>query len=363
MNRLFLRFLVLSLCASSIVACKKSTPTSPSGGGTTVTVTGVEQVSPAANASIPNSSQPVSLTVKNATVTGGAAPTYVFEVATDAAFANKIVTRTGISEGTSGQTVIALDALPAGDYYWRARAEAGGTPGPLSGGSKFTIGSAISLSAPTPLSPTDGSKAGRKPTFRVKNATRTGPAGTITYKFEVSTSSTFATITTSSTVSEGSSETTFTPASNLATGTKYFWRVTAMDAANNISSSASAVQNLTISDPSQAEQIAEARGITLWTGAQPSGTPSGRYGLGPGWEVRDRISYDGQPYASPPIEALRLVDLIDRGMDPDSAIDWLEDNGYPSTGQWYPGIDVIGIPHVYIALIGGSWELVHRVGG
>jgi hypothetical protein len=362
MNKALFHLSVFVVCAATVAACKKATPSSPSG-GTTITVTSIEQISPAANVSIANASQPVSLVVKNATVTGGSAVTYVFEVATDAAFASKVVTRTGIAEGTSGQTTITLDALPGGDYYWRARAEAGGTPGPLSDGTKFSIGAAISVSAPTLVSPTNGSKAGRRPTFRVTNASRTGPAGAITYKFEVSTSSGFGTIAATSTVSEGTTETTFTPSSNLATGTTYFWRVTAIDAANNVTSSTSAVLSVTISDPTAAEQIAEAQGTTLWPSAQPTGTPTTTYGLGPGGEVRNRVSYDGQPYASPPIEALRLFDLMNRGLDPDSAIDWLADHGYPSTGQWYSASETIGIPHVYMALIGGNWELVHRVGG
>jgi hypothetical protein len=74
------------------------------------------------------------------------------------------------------------------------------------------------------------------------------------------------------------------------------------------------------------------------------------------------VSYDGTPFLSPPIEALRLFDLMDRGMDPDSAIRWLAANGYPSTGQWYPSVQVIGIPHVYLAFVNGGWELVVRVG-
>jgi hypothetical protein len=368
MNNLILRLVALSLCALTLAACKKSTPTEPS--GATFTVTSVELVSPAANVLIPNASQPVTLVVKNATVTASAGATtvaalYMFEVATDAAFTTRISTKSAVAQGsggTSGQTAVTLDALSAGDYFWRASAEAGGTPGPVSSVNKFTIGPAISLSAPSAVGPSEGAKTSRRPTFQVRNATRTGPVGAITYKFEVSTSSTFGTIAATGTVAEGATETTYTPASNLATNTKYFWRVTALDATNNVTSAASAVQSITTLAPSTAEQIAEERGTPLWTGATPTGTP-GQSGLGPGWQVRDRVSYDGQPYLSPPIEALRLFDLIDRGMDPQSAIDWLEANGYPSTGQWYPGPDVIGIPHVYIALIGGTWELVHRVGG
>ena len=37
-------------------------------------------------------------------------------------------------------------------------------------------------------------------------------------------------------------------------------------------------------------------------------------------------------------------------------------NNYPSTAQWYPAVQVIGIPHVYLAFVKGAWELVIRVG-
>ena len=348
------------MLASTLSACdKSSSPATPS--TTTTTVTAVDVVSPAANVVIPNTNQPVKLTVKNATVTGTGSATYVFEVATDVAFANKIATKS-VAEGSGGQTTATLDTLTAGDYFWRARAEAGGTPGPLTGTSKFTVGPAVTLSAPAVVSPSDNSKTSRRPTFKVKNAARSGPVGAITYKFEVATSSAFTTIVASATLSEGTSETSYTPSTDLTAGTTYFWRVTALDDTNSVSSSASDVQRVVVLEPSRAELIATAQGTSLWPGAQPTGTP-GKYGLGPGWEIRDRVSYDGQPYKSPPIEALRLFDLMDRGMEPDPAINWLAANGYPSTGQWYSASETIGIPHVYLALIGGSWELVHRAGG
>src|SRR5262245_49859737 len=127
MNKFLFRLFMCLVCALAFSACKKSSsPTTPT--PTTVTVSAVEQVSPAANLSIPNSSQPVKLTIKNATVGGGGgAATYEFEVATDAAFANKVITKSGVVEG-SGQTTVTLDTLAAGDYFWRARATVGSTP-------------------------------------------------------------------------------------------------------------------------------------------------------------------------------------------------------------------------------------------
>ena len=67
--------------------------------------------------------QPLTLTVKNAVSTGTTALTYSFEVATDAAFANKVYSKDGVAEG-SGQTSLKIDMLPgpgAKSYFWRAR--------------------------------------------------------------------------------------------------------------------------------------------------------------------------------------------------------------------------------------------------
>src|SRR5262245_2241637 len=96
----FLSVAVLLLSSLSIVGCdkKQETPTTP-----TVALTSVDLVSPAANLQIPYASQPVTLTVRNAASTGTAPLTYVFEVASDAAFANKVVTKS-VAEGTGGQT-------------------------------------------------------------------------------------------------------------------------------------------------------------------------------------------------------------------------------------------------------------------
>jgi hypothetical protein len=40
----------------------------------------------------------------------------------------------------------------------------------------------------------------------------------------------------------------------------------------------------------------------------------------------------------------------------------MQQNGYASTAAWYPSVAAIGLPYQYMALIGGSWELVTRVG-
>ena len=361
------RVVLVGLCAAGAACGSSPSATQPSSGASTSGVTSSvsipEPVSPAANAQIAYPDQPVTVVVRNAAVQGSAAATYTFEVATDAGFANKVVTRTGVPAAAGGQTSAVLDHLGGGaDYYWRAHAEAGGAIGASSTVSKFSIGSAVTIDAPESLGPANGSSAGPRPLLRVKNATRQGPAGAITYRFEIATSDDFTTLVVNATVAEGTTETDFTPVGDLATNATFYWRATAIDQANGASSAPSPVRSFTTAQASAAEAIAARQGVVLWSGAPPPGV-SGHARMSGGWEVESRVSYDGVPFLNPPIEALRLFDLMDRGLDPDSAISWLSGHGYPSTGQYYAGIEVIGIPHVYLALVDGAWELVLRAGG
>src|SRR3954471_6845282 len=92
-------------------ACTQASPTRPSdvsAAGTTavavdavtgVTLTAPSPVAPTVNQQFRYAEQPLTLTVKNAVSTGTTAKTYTFEVATDAAFANKVYSKDGVAEG------------------------------------------------------------------------------------------------------------------------------------------------------------------------------------------------------------------------------------------------------------------------
>ena len=75
------------------------------------------------------------------------------------------------------------------------------------------------------------------------NATRTGPAGAISYKFEVSSSSSFGSTVFSRTVAESSGQTSVTMDAKLTTNATYFWRAQAIDATNNVTSSFSGTRS------------------------------------------------------------------------------------------------------------------------
>jgi hypothetical protein len=333
-------------------ACSSSNPSSPS-----ATVTSPVAVAPANGAQIANSAQPVTLIVQNATVTQSAGATYTFEVATDSAFANKVQTKSGVAAGPGGQTSLTLGPLTAGsDYYWHSQAVAGGTTGVFTAASKFTIGASVTLSAPTAISPVNGASAGTQPVLTVVNAMSTGPAGPIAYRFDISTSATFATVVVSGSVVAGAGQTTFKSTTVLTTNATYYWRAVAIDQTNLVTSPASATASfITVSFPGVAAGIANQLGQVLWPGAVPGGT-NGYAILGtncdgtPNWGITSCVGPSGIVFASPTLQMLQIFDLLDRGYDPQSAINWLVGNGYSTPGDWYPSPkEVIGMGNVYLS--------------
>ena len=252
-------------------ACTKASPTRPSEASVTagtaavteavtgVTITAPAPVSPTVNQQFKYAEQPITLTIKNAVSTGTTARTYTFEVATDAAFASKVFSKDGVAEG-SGQTSLKIDTLPgpaAKSYFWRARASSGTLTGPYSAALGLGIGPAVTLSTPVLASPGAGATVGGQPTLTVNNVQRTGPAGQLVYRFEVSATSSFASLlAATSVVEQGDGTTTTTINANLGNG-NYFWRVQASDPANAITTAFSAASPFTV----QLFSIAQA---TIW---------------------------------------------------------------------------------------------------
>jgi hypothetical protein len=325
-------------------------------------------MAPANGAQIANQTQPVTLVVQNAAASK-AGTTYTFEVASDVAFTTKVQTKDGIAEGGSGQTTVQLEALLASkDYYWRARAQSPGTTGVFSDLFKFTIGAPISLAAPTPISPLNNSETSPRPTLRVTNAGRSATAGAITYKFEIAGDFGFTSVLVSGTNTEGVNETGFITTTDLPTRVPLFWRATASDIGNNVTSAPSPIQAFTALPNSQAETVARQLGVSLWPGRVPPGS-AGHATMGDRWEVQT-LHYLPRNvfFQSPDLEMLRLFDLLDRGFDPDGAAGWMNSNGYPTAALWYPPPEkaVIGLQYVYLAsrnkvFVNGTWDLVLRV--
>src|SRR5207247_1019127 len=191
---------------TAATGCTSSNPSQPTGaapatsGTATASIAAPRPLTPANNAQIRNIDQPVTIVAQNAITTASSAPTYTFEVASDAAFASRVQTWNNVAQGSGGQTSVKLDQLAAArDYWWHARATGGGTTGVFGPAYQFTIGPAITISAPVPISPLTGARTTQRPPLRVANAARTGPVGAITYRFEISTSPAFTPIAVSAT--------------------------------------------------------------------------------------------------------------------------------------------------------------------
>lgn len=351
------RFSSAVLVGLFAAACSSTTTPTPS-------VTIPRPVQPANGALTRNVDQPVTLVIQNAVVTASSGTTYMFEVATDSAFASKVQTKDAIAEGGGGRTSVRLDTLRAGtDYYWHVRAQNGGTTGVFGATYKFTVGPAVVLNAPTPVGPLTGGTSYGWPTFTVDNAPRTGPAGSIVYRFEVAASAAFTPVLVTATVAETPNQTSFTPRAEQAPAaqTTLYWRVTASDAGNGVASPASEVQSFTYAPPTPQNILASLQGFVLWPAAQPPGT-NGHAVLGRNWQIQTVTSFDGVTHVIPTLEQLRVFDLLDRGYAPQAALNWMNANGYPTTAVYYSGVEVIGFPFEYMALIDGQWHLVIRVG-
>ena len=342
-NRTVRLFLVIA--ALGTVAACSSSPTGPSGSTTIATAV---PVSPANGATVANNTQPITLTVNNAS-SSSSSLVYTFEVATDSGFANKVASK-DVPQGTD-QTSLKLDPLAADKtYYWRVRATAGDTVGAYTSPVTFTIGPAITIDPPVAVLPVSGSTTpSPRPTLTVQNSTHSGPIGSIVYRFEIATDAGFANVIQSGTVAETSSQTSFTPSANLAFTTKFYWHARGTDTANNVSGNYSTASTFTT--PSNAD--------VLWAGVQPPGT-NGQAIRGDNWETQNQLSFDGQPFVSPTLEMKQVFDLLDRGFDPQGAIDWMHSNGYQTGAAWFPRTSTIGFEFMYMALIDGRWDLVMR---
>jgi hypothetical protein len=316
---------------------------------------------------IPTQGQPVTLVVLNASG-AGAGTTYTFEVASDIGFTTKVQTKDGIPAGITGQTSAQLDPLPAQkDYYWRARAQAPGATGTFSDPFRFTIGGVINLGAPLPIGPLNNAETTSRPALRVSNVSRTGPTGPISYRFEIARDSGFTSVMVIGSNREGLDETGFIPTSDLPTRVRLFWRAFAIDAANAVTSPSSPVQSFTPM-PSQAENVAQQLGVTLWPGIKPPGT-GGQATMGDNWQIQTLHYLPADAFfQSPDVEMLRIFDLLDHGFDPDGAAAWMNRNGYPTAALWYPPPEkaVIGLKYVYLAsrnkvFVNGTWDVVLRL--
>lgn len=180
------------------------------------------------------SQQPITVEIINAVRTGGAAVSYNLEVSNNPNFGSLAVSREGIAEG-DGVTKVQLPQLVGNTtYYWRWRAVVDGVAGEPSLTRSFFLRPNVVFAAPAAQTPKEGDAVfSARPTFTVTNAVVTGPAGTVFYDFQVSTSAAFGSLLAAQTVQQGTSTTSWTPTQDLPEG-QLFWRVRAKDPSSDV---------------------------------------------------------------------------------------------------------------------------------
>ncbi len=173
------------------------------------------------------------LTIGNSTDPQGNTITYDIQVSASSAFATIAAQTTGLVQGGSGSTswIVSPSLVTGTTYYWRARAFDGALYSSYTAYRSFSIASNSAPSTPTLSSPAAGATVGSLTPTLIVNNSSDAQGNTITYNFQVSTSSSFSTITAQvSALAQGTNGTTsWIVSPTLSSGATYYWRVRAYD--------------------------------------------------------------------------------------------------------------------------------------
>jgi len=230
--------LVLALLACGCTTSKSSDPLSPTVAGPIpgVNITPPSPVQPTVGAQVAVDKQPITLMVSNATSNSPRPLTYLFEVATDAGFANKVFSRENIEPGSAQTSLRLPDALASGrTYYWRAKAQDGANASDYSGAAYFSIFTPIVINKPGLVGPINNDVTPTNaPTFVIANSGRSGPIVGIRYTVAVSTQQSFADPAKAIwTVDEQANQTSLPAPAGLSYSAQYFWHARAQDVGTN----------------------------------------------------------------------------------------------------------------------------------
>jgi hypothetical protein len=247
---------------------------------TGITMIAPRAVSPADEQLIGYGEQPLSLVVLNGRAAARSSLSYTFEVATDEVFSSIVHSVSDVQEGSDGRTSGTIPTL-SGDlrYYWRARAVLGTIEGPNSRTRRFDVGPEVTLQAPALAEPQHDATASDRPTLRVANVARSGPAGPLTYIFELSEQSTFATLVYSGTQPEGAGGFTSHTVSQPLEEKTYWWRARANDPANRVVGPSSNARSFRAQRGLDLSQVVWVKGPNLHTTFERTATISDAYQL------------------------------------------------------------------------------------
>jgi hypothetical protein len=231
-----LRVVAAAMLSSVMAACaveKSETPLAPTVAGPIagVQITAPKGLEPAAGARIAGDRQPLTLLIENAYSNSPRPLTYLFEIATEPGFSNRVFAQDNVPPGPENRTSLQLPStLTMGRvYYWRAKAVDGANESAYSSPLDFNVFTPIAFDKPTPVSPINNDKtASQKPNFSWLNAPRQGSPTSVSYVMEISLDSAFANKTAVWQFDEtGASQQTIASAADLPGGVQLFWHVRA----------------------------------------------------------------------------------------------------------------------------------------
>jgi len=218
----------------TLVACqaqKSENPLSPSVAGPIpgVEITAPHLVEPSQGFKFKENQQPIRLVIDNSVTNGVRTVTYIFEVASDAGFTNKVFARSGVPQGANGRTTVQIDALELGrPYFWRAKADDGANSSTYATAGFEVLPRAV-FTPPTASSPVNNSPVdSRRPTLRINNSAHNSAVGPVTYFFMVAKDQAFTQIAATGVLPEGG-VTQWTVDRDLDYAVTHFWRVRGTD--------------------------------------------------------------------------------------------------------------------------------------
>jgi len=225
--------LVLSACSAE----KSSDPLSPTVAGPIpgVNISDPRIIQPANGSKVASDTQPLKITVANATTTGVRPLSYFVEVASDVEFKNVVYSKGGFSIASGSQTIFELpDMLPSDKmYFWHVRAQDGANTGPFSAAAQMQIYTPVYFQPPVPIAPINNTTTTTlHPKFSWNNAARTGTPDVVNYLVELSDTDSFTTSATTTVGEQSGSQTGVEAPTDLPLQKTLYWHVRAFDTNN-----------------------------------------------------------------------------------------------------------------------------------
>jgi hypothetical protein len=226
--------LLAAAVGCSGVIQKSANPTSPTIAGALdgVTFTAPVNVTPAQNAQIKYTDQPITFAFDSATSTSPRPFTMHLQISKAYAFDTTVFDRGGFEPPTTGSRISfrMADRLPKGIYYWRVRAEDGANNSDWSPPAAFEALDQIIVGAPSPKSPMNNERVTtRNPTLTANDGVSSGPHKALQYEFQLAKDFAFTSVVADGIVGESAGTSSYIVSASLDYDIAYYWRVRASD--------------------------------------------------------------------------------------------------------------------------------------